>query len=76
MNFVKFLRTPFSQNTSGRLHLYEESAWRSKLPMMNIVNMTLKNKIATLNNFMEMRHMTLNDPKLDIKRSLDTLVYH
>ena len=43
------------------------------LPMMNIVNVTLKNKIMTLKKFIEMRQMTLNDPKFDIKKSRDTL---
>ena len=31
-NFVKFLRTPFSQNTSGQLHLYftkKEAKWNT-----------------------------------------------
>ena len=50
--------------------LYQESevsranqmAWRSELPMMNIINMTLKNKIMALKNLSEMREMTLNDP--------------
>ena len=31
--------------------------------MMNIINMTLKNKIPTLKNLTEMSQMTLNDPK-------------
>ena len=44
------------------------------LPMMNIVNVTLKNKIMTLKKFIEMRQMTLNYPKFDIKKSRDTLV--
>ena len=62
--------------------LYRESefsienqvTWRSELPKKNIINMTLKNKITTLKNVIEMRQMTLNDPKFDIKKSLDTLV--
>ena len=37
-------------------------AWRSELLMMNIMNMTLKNKIMALKNLSEMREMTLNDP--------------
>ena len=49
--------------------LYEESevsrvnqmAWRSELLMMNIMNMTLKNKNMALKNLSEMREMTLND---------------
>ena len=41
--------------------------------MMNIINMTLKNKIGTLKNLIEMRQMTLNDPNFDIKKSSDTL---
>ena len=28
----------------------------------------------TLKNFIEVRQMTLNDPKFDIKKSLDTLL--
>ena len=35
--------------------------------------MTLKNKIATLKNLIEMKQMTLNDTKFVIKKSLDTL---
>ena len=35
---------------------------------MNIINMTLKNKIPNLNNLTEMRQMTLNDPKLGNKK--------
>ena len=35
--------------------------------------MTLKNKIKNLKNLIEMRQMTLNDPKFDIKKSLDSL---
>ena len=31
--------------------------------------MTLKNKITTLKNLIEMRQLTLNDPKFDIKKS-------
>ena len=50
-------------------------AWRSELPMMSIKNMTLKNKIMTLKNLIEMKQMTLNDPKFDIKKLLDTLTY-
>lgn len=54
--------------------LYQESefsmenqmAWRSELPTRNIINKTLKNLI-------EMRQMTLNNPKVDIQKSLDTL---
>ena len=38
--------------------------------MVNIINMTLKNKMTTLKNLIE---MTLNDPKFGIKKSLDTL---
>ena len=37
------------------------------------INMTLKNKIRTLKNLIEMRLMTLNDPKFIIKKPLDTL---
>ena len=43
--------------------------------MMSIKNMTLKNKITTLKNLIEMKQMTLNDPKFDIKKLLDTLNY-
>ena len=35
--------------------------------MMNIINMTLKNKITTMKNLIEMKQMTLNDPKFDIR---------
>ena len=55
------------------LSVENQMAWRSELPMMNIINTTLKNKIMTLKNLIEMRQMTLNDPKFDIKKSLDTL---
>ena len=34
----------------------------SELPMINVINMTLKYKIATLKNLTEMRQMTLSDP--------------
>ena len=62
--------------------LYQESefttenqmASKSELPMMNVINMALKNKIMTLKNLIEMKEMTLNDPKFDIKKSLDTLM--
>ena len=50
-------------------------AWRSELPMISIKNMTLKNKITTLKNLIEMKQITLNDPKFDIKKLLDTLTY-
>ena len=50
-----------------------QMAWRSKLPMIDTKNMTLKSKIMTLKNLTEKRQMTLNDPKPDIKKSLDTL---
>ena len=63
--------------------LYQESesstenqvAWRSELPTRNIINMTLykHDKITTLKNLIEMRQVTLNDPKFGIKKSLDTL---
>ena len=61
--------------------LYRESefsmenkmARRSELPMRNIINMTLKNKIMTLKNLIEMRQMSLKDPKFDNEKSLDTL---
>ena len=43
--------------------------------MMSIKNMTLKNKITTLKNLIEMKQMTLNDPKFDIQKLLDTLTY-
>ena len=33
-----------------------------------------ENKIMTLKKFIEMRQMTLSDPKFDIKKSRDTLV--
>ena len=36
--------------------------------------MPLKNKIIILKNQIEMKQMTLNDPKFDIKKSLDTLI--
>ena len=41
--------------------------WRSELPVINIINMTLKNKITTFNNLIETRKTTLNDPRFDIK---------
>lgn len=37
------------------------------------INMTLKIKITTLKNLIEMKQMILNDPKFDIKKPLDTL---
>ena len=37
--------------------------------------MTLKNKIITLKNLIEMWQMTRNDPKFYIKKSLDTLYF-
>ena len=40
-------------------------ARRSELPMRNIINMNLKYKIMTLKNLIEMRQMSLNDPKTD-----------
>ena len=52
-----------------------QMAWRSELPMISIKNMTLKNKITTLKNLIEMKQMTLNDPKFDIQKLLDTLTY-
>ena len=63
--------------------LYQESefsvenqvTWRSELPMMNIIQITLKNKITTLKNLIEVREITLNDPKFGINKSLDTLLY-
>ena len=36
-------------------------AWRSELPMKNIINMTQKNKNTTLKSLIEMSQMTLND---------------
>ena len=36
--------------------------------------MTLKKKITSLKNLIEMRQITLNDPNFDIKKSLDTLI--
>ena len=42
----------------------------SELAMMNIINMTLKNNITTLKNFIGMRQMTLNDPKFHAKTSI------
>ena len=38
------------------------------------INMTLKNKITTLNNLIKKGQMILNVPKFDIKKPLDTLV--
>ena len=35
--------------------------------------MTPRNKTTTLKNLIEIWQMTLNDPKFDIKKSLDTL---
>ena len=65
----------FLIHLESKTFLYQESefsmenqmAWRSDLPMMNTINMTLK-------NLTEFRQMTLNDPKFDIKKFLDTLV--
>ena len=52
-----------------------QMTWRLELPMMNIIQITLKNKIATLKNLIEMMEITLNDPKFGINKSLDTLLY-
>ena len=49
-------------------------ACRSELPIIDIINMTLKKKITSLKNLIEMRQITLNDPNFDIKKSLDTLI--
>ena len=62
--------------------LYRESefsvdnqmAWQSELPTRNIIKITLKNKITTRENLIEVRQMIMNDPKFDIKKSLDTLL--
>ena len=43
-----------------------QMTWRSELPMINIMNTNLKNKITTLKNVIEMREMTLNDTTFDI----------
>ena len=40
----------------------------SKLQMMNIINMTLKNNIANLKNLTKMRQMNLSDPKFSYKK--------
>ena len=50
-----------------------QMACRSELPTRNIINMIMKNKIITLTNLIEMKQMTPNDPKFDIKKSLGTL---
>ena len=44
-----------------------------KITNEDYIKMTPKNKITTLENLIEMWQMTLNDPKFDIKKSLDTL---
>ena len=76
MDFVKFLRTPFTKHLWMTASVWRIRVWRSKLPIMNIGKMTLKNIITTLKNFIDMRHMTLSNPKFDIKKSLDTLTRH
>ena len=43
-----------------------QMVWRSDY-QWSMIDMTLK-------NFIEVRQMTLNDPKFDIKKSLDTLL--
>ena len=48
--------------------------WESESPMINIVNTTLKNKITTLKNLIEMNQMTVNNPKFDVKKLLDSLI--
>ena len=48
--------------------------WESESSMINIVNMTLKNKITTLKNLIEMNQMTVNNPKFDVKKLLDSLI--
>ena len=44
-----------------------------EFPMMNTVNISLKKKITTLESPSEMRQMTFNYPKFDLKKSLETL---
>ena len=51
--------------------LYRES----ELPMMNIINMTVKYKIATLKNLTEMRQMILRDPEFSNKKCNYTYIY-
>ena len=45
--------------------LLDRMTWRLKAPMMKIVNMTLRKKITILKSLIEIRQMTLSDPKLD-----------
>ena len=45
-----------------------------KITNEDYIKMTPKNKITTPENLIEMWQMTLNDPKFDIKKSLDTLL--
>ena len=49
--------------------LYQES----ELSVIDIKNLTLKNKIMTLKNLTEMKQMTLNDPNFNIKKLRDNL---
>ena len=45
-----------------------QMGWCSELSIVNIIN------IMTLKNLIEIIQLTLNDPKFDIKKSLDTLL--
>ena len=67
----------------GKEHISQSSIWilyqesdglGIKITNEDYINMTLKSKIATLKNLIEMWQMNLNDPKFDIRKSLDTLV--
>ena len=58
----------FSLSRIGILCRESQTAWCFELPIMNNINMTLKNKITTLKNLIGMRQVTLNGPKFDIKK--------
>ena len=66
----------------GNEYIFHSSVWilywesdgmGIKITSEDYINMTLKNKITTMKDLIEMWQMTLNDPKFHIKKSLDTL---
>ena len=55
-------------NTLWRIRWHGDQNWQDEHYKYD-----MKNKITTLKNLIEMRQMTLNDLKFDIKKSLDNL---
>ena len=64
----------FSIQNLNYLWRIESDGMDIRITIDKYINMTLKNKITTLNNLIKKRQMTLNVPKFDIKNPLDTLV--